>query len=352
MHPPVLHVIYAGRGDAMVLECDDSSTPNKRNFILVDGGPRKYDYLGDNAPYHRYLLSACRQIMGQKNSGSVQYGLVTDKKLSDLTLGSRTFSGRTILQPNGQKLIQGLLNMMHRTVPGTSAEDEMKPWVESFFGGQDLTFGRLDGFTDHLLTLCQGAHAIPTNQDGSMEDVSSGGLDVTPYGTFHDGLSYETLNSAHAAEYKSRFFQPVTHGQAQITQFNIVDRFGQVIYAHDPRPEQPKEPLDALPNTAFKTSAGDGEEDGCEWFQLSPRINQDARLHAEFLNDEDSPGPQPVTDNNTAVFAWLLINFHNQSIQVYDKDRTFKGEVLLPSEPNESVHWHSLLGVDVSSDII
>lgn len=76
-----------------------------------------------------------------------------------------------------------------------------------------------------------------------MEDVSSGGLDVTPYGTFHDGLSYETLNSAHAVEYKSRFFQPVTHGQAQITQFNIVDRFGQVIYAHDPRPEQPKEPL-------------------------------------------------------------------------------------------------------------
>ncbi|SCV51647.1 uncharacterized protein FFB14_12116 [Fusarium fujikuroi] len=67
MPPPVLHVIYAGRGDAMVLECDDSSTPNKRNFILVDGGPRKYDYLGDNAPYHRYLLSACRQIMGQNN---------------------------------------------------------------------------------------------------------------------------------------------------------------------------------------------------------------------------------------------------------------------------------------------
>lgn len=174
MPPPVLHVIYAGRGDAMVLECDDSSTPNKRNFILVDGGPRKYDYLGDNAPYHRYLLSACRQIMGQKNrfAGIIfshphedHYGLVTDKKLSDLTLGSRTFSGRTILQPNGQKLIQGLLNMIHRTVPGTSAEDKMKPRVDSFLGGQDLTFGRLDGFTDHLLTLCQGAHAIPTNQD-------------------------------------------------------------------------------------------------------------------------------------------------------------------------------------------
>ncbi|KAI1011808.1 hypothetical protein LB503_004831 [Fusarium chuoi] len=68
MPAPVLHVIYAGRGDAMILECDDSSTLNKRNFILVDGGPRKYDYLGNNAPYHRYLTSACRQIMGQNNS--------------------------------------------------------------------------------------------------------------------------------------------------------------------------------------------------------------------------------------------------------------------------------------------
>lgn len=59
-----------------------------------------------------------------------------------------------------------------------------------------------------------------------------------------------------------------------------------------------------------------------------------------------------MNHNNTAVVAWLLINFHNQSIQVYDKNGNFKGEALLPSKPNDSVHWYSLLGVDVSSGIL
>ncbi|KAF4333890.1 hypothetical protein FBEOM_12284 [Fusarium beomiforme] len=61
----ILHVIYAGRGDAMILECDDYKQPGKRNFILVDGGPKKYGAIGRSreAPYHRYLSSACQRIM-------------------------------------------------------------------------------------------------------------------------------------------------------------------------------------------------------------------------------------------------------------------------------------------------
>ncbi|KAF5658339.1 hypothetical protein FCIRC_12931 [Fusarium circinatum] len=309
------------------------------------------------------------------DDGSVHYGLDTDQKLSDLTLGCRKFSGRSILQPDGQKLILGLLDMMHRTVPVESEEvDPVKAFAEEFLKGQNLLFGRLDGFTDHLLTLCQGAHAIPVRDGastageeifsegkyldifyGDSTDLSSGGLDVTPYGTYHEGLSYETLTSTDAVDDKNRFFQPVTHGQARLTQFKIVDRFGQVICAHDPRPEQPKVTLyphvgssllcesggDDLPNTAFTIENG---ADDCEWFQLGPRINQDARVHAEFLYDG--------AEGDTAVFAWLLINFHNQSIQVYDKDRVFKGEAMLPAGPNESVHWHSLIGSDIPSDIL
>ncbi|TVY75397.1 hypothetical protein Focb16_v005292 [Fusarium oxysporum f. sp. cubense] len=320
------------------------------------------------------------------DNGSVHYGLDSDQKLSDLKLGSRTFSGRSILQPNGQKLILGLLDMMHRTVPGASGEsDVVKPLAERFLNGQNLTFGRLDGFTDHLLTLCQGAHAIPMREGsstpgeeifadgesleifyGGPTDLSSGGLDVTPYGTYHEGLSYETLTSTDAVDDNDRFFRPVTHGQARLTQFKIVDRFGQVICAHDPRPEQPKETLyphfgsallcepdsDASPNTALTTSSSENEADDCEWFQLSPRINQDARLHAAFLSDDHSSGIQPPAEDDNVVFAWLLVNFHNQSIQVYDKNRTFKGEAILPSGPHQSVHWHSLVGGDMSSDIL
>ncbi|KAG9502084.1 hypothetical protein J7337_007800 [Fusarium musae] len=62
MSAPTLHVIYAGRGDAMILE---HSVGNQRNFFLVDGGPRNYEFgVNTEAPYHRYLASACREIMG------------------------------------------------------------------------------------------------------------------------------------------------------------------------------------------------------------------------------------------------------------------------------------------------
>jgi hypothetical protein len=66
MPAPKLHVIYAGRGDAMILECDDPASPQNRIFILVDGGPKNYHSgkVAGTAPYHRHLWSACQRLMG------------------------------------------------------------------------------------------------------------------------------------------------------------------------------------------------------------------------------------------------------------------------------------------------
>jgi hypothetical protein len=65
MPGPILHVVYAGRGDAMILETDADGVGPNRQFILVDGGPRNYHSGGSagEAPYNRYLLSACRDIL-------------------------------------------------------------------------------------------------------------------------------------------------------------------------------------------------------------------------------------------------------------------------------------------------
>ncbi|KAL7756989.1 hypothetical protein ACKLNR_013982 [Fusarium oxysporum f. sp. zingiberi] len=68
MAATILHVIYAGRGDAMILEYNDWQTGN-RSFILVDGGPKNYvAYQTREAPYHRYLSSACQKIMSQNST--------------------------------------------------------------------------------------------------------------------------------------------------------------------------------------------------------------------------------------------------------------------------------------------
>ncbi len=60
-----LHVVYAGRGDAMVLQDEDK-------LYLIDGGPQGYVSRGPaaggvqaNAPYYRYYMSALRAVSGE-----------------------------------------------------------------------------------------------------------------------------------------------------------------------------------------------------------------------------------------------------------------------------------------------
>jgi hypothetical protein len=60
----LLHVVYAGRGDAFFLEYTyNEGTTATRQFIVLDGGPFTYDVLSHQvAPYYKYFLSAARQI--------------------------------------------------------------------------------------------------------------------------------------------------------------------------------------------------------------------------------------------------------------------------------------------------
>ncbi|KAI6753873.1 hypothetical protein HG530_013049 [Fusarium avenaceum] len=346
------------------------------------------------------------------DDGSVRYDILPGSDLSKLQLSSRRVSGRSLLQPDAQTALQGMLKTMIKTVLYASeTKNEEATWMNGFLERLSFSFGRLDGFTDHLLTLCQGGHAIPTRSNdsstpgktpsseiilGDDKDLdmfygsptvgkddtseSAGGLDVTPYGARHEGLSYVTSRNLSAPYEKDRFFRSVTHGQVRLTTFNIIDRFGQVVCAFDPRPEQekksfyphvapsllcdPKESKEGTePNTALPLSPDEVSNGDCPWFQLGPRINQDARLHAKFMAADDintgskkpsDSGLRPVADGESAVFAWLLINFHNQSIQVYDEKCIFKGEAYLPSNPysDQPVHWESLMMTQQDCDIL
>ncbi|KAI1164539.1 hypothetical protein F5B18DRAFT_248544 [Nemania serpens] len=360
--------------------------------------------------------------MRHDDNGTVHYGLRSDISLESYSLSSRTFSGRAILLPDAQKIMVGLIDMVYRTVPGAANTGNAElTTAANILSGIQLLFGRLDGFTDHLLTLCQGAHVVPPQEKIALdtdddplitslltayrasEEIFAdeddlkllfghlhlpgnspnrtdavGGLDVTPYGISHEGLSYSSSQNLDRPADKDLFFRLVTHGQARLTQFKIVDRFGQVICATDPRPDQPARPFyphmgtgilcetlstdnnDASkPKTALPLKPEEIANGDCPWFQLSPRINQDARIHADFMRNRTLPDGlrcdgkyQPVGAGERAIFAWLLINFHNRSLQVYDGDGTFKGEAFLPSGPGEPVYWQSLLGRGDGQDIL
>ncbi|RSL82214.1 hypothetical protein CEP51_005302 [Fusarium floridanum] len=348
------------------------------------------------------------------DDGTVRYELRRDKALSDYKLSPRTMSGRSILLPNAQKFIVGLAEMMYGSVAGTgSKQNSDQDWMKQFLNNLSLLFGRLDGFTDHLLTLYQGSHVVPPktlvkvdstedpiikarianyqageeifiDQDslnllyGSLRGGSNdatetaGGLDVTPYGIDHEGLSYATLQDRNQPDENDLFFRPVTHGQARLTQFKIVDRFGQVICTTDPRPDKPSTPFypyigdgllcESIPgpssgteqaNTVIPLTPAETKGGDCSWFQLGPRINQDARLHADFMISGQQEGHyRPAAEGERAIFAWLLINYHDRSLQVYDADCSFRGEAFLPSGPKEPVYWSTLLGKGKGPDIL
>ncbi|KAF5690084.1 hypothetical protein FCIRC_1039 [Fusarium circinatum] len=72
-YSPRLHVIYAGRGDAMYIEWTDRT--DKKHIVLLDGGPLKYQAIpkrseeskgprpgGNAAPYSKYLFAAGQRI--------------------------------------------------------------------------------------------------------------------------------------------------------------------------------------------------------------------------------------------------------------------------------------------------
>ncbi|KAF5973144.1 hypothetical protein FCOIX_8932 [Fusarium coicis] len=192
--------------------------------------------------------------------------------------------------------------------------------------------------------------------------TSAEGFDVTPYGesTFSDPQA-------------GRDFKPVTHGQGRFTKFQLVDRFGQVI--------TPMGTEDAAlhpclgPTLACGQNIAEGEgfadsvdldpKDSSQYFQLGHRINQDARLNTNFVVNPDEAdsnslstrwfkgGPKTlgvedgsskrtwraITEYENPVWGWLVVDYRDRGIQVYDPNGELRGEALLPGTLNGKVYW-------------
>ncbi|KAJ4287907.1 hypothetical protein N0V88_007527 [Collariella sp. IMI 366227] len=265
---------------------------------------------------------------------------------------------------------------------------------------KDLVVGNLEGFTDNLLTLNRGTHVIPegTTTEGMdpadaelvrLLSESPEGFDVTPY-----------RESSYSAFGAALDFKPVTHGQARFTKFNIVDKFGQVVSPLlTPTPvsgqaqgggggstgrlgpgKVPKlypcigQSLACQPNAAeepgFANSIELDAKNKSQYFQLGHRINQDVRLNTYFaVNSADwrshHPSTQwfrgdppaegggmgsrlplqhmwrPTTEYEDPVWGWLIIDFRDRGIQVYNAAGESMGEALLPGTLGGTVVWQA-----------
>jgi hypothetical protein len=283
----------------------------------------------------------------------------------------RTLSGRVIVLPQPrfslESVVLQVIDSKSPDIPKDldSSLDDIKKNIRQI----KFISAPLSGLTNHLLTRAEGSHVKP--------NVRSPGQTVIPLAAAYapeidmnaDMLAlidaesaltpYGTLMSFGIKDYPHDPFKPVTHGQMVLTRLNIIDKFGQAVclpFSNKRRviQEQPPDakiypslsdylapdvikahPTDktGVLNTVFKTPdpAVDGEWPKCQFIQLTPSINQEARINASFMT-QDTVGKtyspwRECTEYESPIWGWLIVNYADNGLQFFLGDGTFYREI-------------------------
>ncbi|KAF3936838.1 hypothetical protein ABW19_dt0204760 [Dactylella cylindrospora] len=153
---------------------------------------------------------------------------------------------------------------------------------------------------------------------------------------------------------------PATHGQFKFTKINIIDKFGQAIHALDNTPYiKGVDPLypcigefyepEGFSDNPSTANTVDASPDGqCEYVQMPPQINQFARINASFVTlnipeDGKPPGStwRPMDEWENPIWGWVLVNYADQGIQLFQEDGAFYREVRFggPKQTQKSPPW-------------
>ncbi|KAF3923904.1 hypothetical protein ABW20_dc0106199 [Dactylellina cionopaga] len=334
-----------------------------------------------------YHIPFDKWSLKKEQDGTIVYAINDGLNLSEvkgIRSDRRIVGGRSLLLPQVSETIENQIQRLcDNAKPGQKILDkDVQQKIFDDIKRLPLLSSKLDGLTDHLLTLVDGAHVSPIPDDFEPSDVEvsvedffnedileylvKGTFDVTPYGRYLDFQRVRT-------ESKERKFpfKPVTHGQVRLTKFNIVDKFGQAVCALPA--ERGREFIPFLPHTSkslscqsnspvgpyFANTVLQDPEGQCQFIQLSPSINQDARLNACFIikgekQREENPDPKSLNfwinrifaDRQTSwracgewdnpIWGWLLVNYRDGGLQIYEGDGTFRAEALLRTK---KVFW-------------
>jgi hypothetical protein len=197
-----------------------------------------------------------------QGSAKMGYGMMNDDPLYDrpdwaaskAEQNLRILSGRVLVLPQTSFALQAQVDSVLDQMPAKDLEEafrdiEITPdQLRQEVSKLAFLSSSMSGFHDHLLTMSQGTHIKPTiKQPGgklkAMEDA------VNPLVGFdHDLAAYlgaETDLTPYAKlvavleKIRDNPSKPVTHGQFKIMKLNVVDKFGQVAHALDPRWDAP-----------------------------------------------------------------------------------------------------------------
>jgi hypothetical protein len=280
----------------------------------------------------------------------------------------RILSGRALILPQPIFSLEAKVKQLFSNTPAPILDKELDPGKRDKLlkGMRQLSYlsTPLSGMVEGLLTLSQGSHIKPEsktilpNGDAILDPIEAalfsdagfnqenvsliqGNSALTPYAMMTKFLDTDRCP-----------FKPVTHGQFRFTKLNIIDKFGQTLTAIDQKPHK-GDPWPIYPsisdfyepqlikvnNEEHANTAIQNKEKQCEFIQVPPQINQNARFNADFVmrvaDDPKDSQPKwsnpakwrPASDWENPIWGWALINYADYGIQFFLRDGTFYREV-------------------------
>ncbi|KAF5621334.1 uncharacterized protein FTJAE_11363 [Fusarium tjaetaba] len=259
----------------------------------------------------------------------------------------RRISGRAAILPQAGLTLQASVRQFLDLQPPGSVKEADRSSILQSAGQLEYLSTPIGGFTDHLLTLRRGHYPAPSSP--SKELLATLGIsadDLSQVNVLHGMAPYGSGTNLHP-DYTSAFspFKPVVHGQARFTRLTLVDKFGQMVVAVKPEggpttyPAVNPWPTELYPclspmltcdvttdGSANTVTSVDTKNNGCPYFQLPPGINQPSRLNASYMIP-GAPTATVASEWDNPVWGWLVPNYIDECIQIFDGTGGFVAEV-------------------------
>jgi hypothetical protein len=284
----------------------------------------------------------------------------------------RTLSGRVMVLPQPtlslESVVDQVLDNKSNVLPGDINPATLEQQIRQI----KFISAPLSGLTNHLLTRVEGAHVKPNVRVPGQNvvpltaaDASEINMDL-PTLALVDAQSaltpYGSLMAFGLDEYPNNPFKPVTHGQMVLTKLNIIDKFGQAITLPNSnrrkviQPQPPDAKIypslsDYLAPDIIQVGNGQGGKKTVlntvfptpdpvvtgtwpisQFIQLTPAINQEARINGAFLT-QDTVAPnqysawRETNDFESPIWGWLVVNYADNGLQFFLGDGTFYREI-------------------------
>ncbi|KAK5996410.1 hypothetical protein PT974_01744 [Cladobotryum mycophilum] len=304
---------------------------------------------------------------------------------------TRVISGRVLILPQPSFSLQAKVAQLFQNTPPAILDQYLTAEERSNLLGKinELAYlsSPLSGLVNGLTTRAQGSHIKPENKMVGPEGESSSAIDeavIEAIGLTKENIELIQGNSA-LTPYASLAnfldnayspFKPATHGQFRFRKLNIIDKFGQALMAIDQKPRTDGPPpiypcisdfyepqTVTIDGQVHANTVIQDDPSQCEFLQLPPQINQNARLNAEFvmriaddppdMNNQPAPSSvgassgsnqakwRPATEWENPIWGWVITNYADYGLQLFLKDGTFFREVRFggPLGALESPKW-------------